>query len=46
MISFETMKEQIPFWDEPHPVKRTVKKYKVFPASNLCVAGRFLCSEI
>ena len=28
------------------PVKRTVKKYKVFPASSLCAAGRFLCSEI
>lgn len=30
---------------EPLPVKRTVKKYKVFPASDLQVAGRFLCSE-
>ena len=32
--------------NESLPVNRTVKKYKVFPASDLCVAGRFLRSEI
>lgn len=38
----------IPAWAkcEPHPVKRTVKKYKVFLGQQLCAAGRFLCSEI
>ena len=30
---------------EPLPVKRTVKKYKVFPAGSQCAASRFLCSE-
>ena len=31
---------------EPHPVKRTVKKYKVFPASSQALLAAFLCSEI
>ena len=31
---------------EPHPVKRTVKKYKVFPASSQALLAVFLCSEI
>ena len=30
---------------ELHPVKRTVKKYKVFPAGSFSAAGRFLCGE-
>jgi hypothetical protein len=30
---------------EPLPVKRTVKKYKIFPASSQRAAGRFLCGE-
>ena len=30
---------------EPLPVKRTVKKYKVFPASSQRAVGRFLCGE-
>jgi len=31
---------------EPHPVKRIVKKYKVFPASSQALLAAFLCSEI
>ena len=31
--------------NELHPVKRTVKKYKVFPAGSFSAAGRFLCGE-
>ena len=30
---------------EPHPVKRTEKKYKDFPVSRLHTAGRILCSK-
>ena len=30
---------------ESLPVKRTVKKYKIFPASSLSIAGRLLCSK-
>ena len=30
---------------EPLPVKRTVKKNKIFPVNNAYAVGRFLCGE-
>ena len=37
--------EQPGHGNEPLPVKRTGKRYKVFPAGSQCAASRFLCSR-
>ena len=38
-------KQAQPFTDEPHPVKRTVKKYKVFPVSSRALLAAFYAAR-
>ena len=42
---FKKTQLNIPGYREPHPVKRTVKKYKIFPASSHALLAAFYAAR-